>query len=317
MQYRPLGKTGLQVSEISYGASRGADDNPEQFIATLHAAREGGVNLFDTAEKYSEGHAEICLGKAFKGRDDVIVQTKYLPYDSFAPEAKYTGSPAGLRAAVEGSLQRLQRDRLDILLGHGMRTMESFDRFMSDGTYDAMLQMKREGKIRFIGISELSEADGTHEVLQKAVPSGAFDVVMLTVNFLLQTAVDSVLPLCEKHGVGTVVMMPLNQAWRGSGLVGVTEAHETIRRHIAHGNLPNASPYTDADLFDFLKPYSIPEAALRYVLCQKVSSCCVGSRNPDRLRQNLKACEPPHPYLDAARLARLQELFGCIRWQVR
>lgn len=315
MNYRKLGNTGLSVSEMSWGAARGADEDPDQFIATAHAAIDSGINFFDTAEKYSGGEAERVLGMALKGHDDVIVQTKYLPYENFAPEAAYTGSPADLNASVERSLSRLQRDHIDVLLGHGMRTMDSYDRFMSDGTYEAMVRLRDQGKVRFIGISELSEADGTHEVLKMAVPSGAFDVVMLTVNFLLQTAIESVLPLCEKHGVGTVVMMPLNQAFQGSGLVGIDEATETIRRHIAHGTLPNESPYTDPDLFDFLKPYSIPEAALRFVLCQSVSSCCVGARKPERIRQNLQAVDPP--YLDEARLNRLKELFERIDWQVR
>lgn len=315
MHYRPLGKTGLEVSELGYGAARGAADDPEAFKATVRTAIEQGINLFDTAEKYEAGECERLLGEILKGRDDIFVETKYLPYENFAPEAAYTGSPEGLVAAVEGSLRRLQRDRLDILLGHGMRTMESFERFMSDGCYDAMVKLREQGKVCYIGISELSENDGTHDVLKRAVPMGAFDTVMLTVNFLLQTAVDSVLPLCRKHGVGTVVMMPLNQASKESGLVSVDAARECVRRHIAEGNLPDEPPYTDENLFDFLKPYSIPEAALRFVLSQDVSSVCFGARAPERVLQNVKASDPP--YLDTERLARLKELFDRIRWQVR
>ena len=98
-----------------------------------------------------------------------------------------------------------------------MRTMESFERFMNDRSYDAMVKLRDQGKVRFIGISELSEADGTHEVLQHALPTGAFDGVMLTLNFLLQTAADTILSLAEAHDVGTVIMMPLNQASKESG----------------------------------------------------------------------------------------------------
>lgn len=315
MYYRPLGKTGLNVSELAWGAARGAQETPDAFVATLHAALDGGINFIDTAEKYGEGECERLLGRELRGRNDIYIETKYLPYESFAPEAKYTGSPEGMRKAVEGSLQRLQRDRIDVLLGHGMRTMESYDQFMNDGCYEQMVKLKEQGKVRFIGISELSENDGTHEVLKKAVPTGKFDVVMLTVNFLLQTAIDTVLPLCEKHGVGTVVMMPLNQAWKGSGLVGPVEAREVINRHIKHGNLPDAPPYTDPDLFDFLKPYSIPEAALRFVLAQNISSCAVGARRPERFKENLRAVS--RPYLDDEKLNKLKSLFSRIQWQVR
>ncbi len=147
------------------------------------------------------------------------------------------------------------------------------------------------------------------------MPTGVFDVVMLTLNFLLQTAADSVLPLCRRHNVGTVVMMPLNQASRESGLVSVPAALECVRRHVAKGHLPAQAPYTDADLLGFLQPYPVPEAALRYVLAHDVRTCCVGMATPGRVQDNLRALEPP--YLAPAQLQRLRHLFGGIREQIR
>jgi L-galactose dehydrogenase len=315
MEYRRLGKTDLQVSELSFGAARGATSDPRQFIATVHAVIDAGINLVDTAEGYDNGDSERVLGLALKGHDDILVETKYCPYDSYLPEANYVGTPQALHQSVEESLRRLQRDHLDILLGHGIRSLETLDRFIGDGSYQAMLDLKQEGKVRFIGISELSEGDGTHEILKKAVPSDAFDVVMLTINFLLQTATKTILPLCLKHDVGTVVMMPLNQASHQSGLVSVEAALECVRRHIEHGNLADKTPYTAPDLFDFLKPYSIPEAALRFVLSYPVSTCCVGMSKVSRVKENLKAIT--HPYLDKARKERLIELFSPIQTQIR
>ncbi len=315
MRYRRLGRTELEVSELGFGAARGATENPAQFIATVHACFDAGINFVDTAESYDDGDSERVLGEALQGHDDILVETKYRPYDSHAPSANYTGSPERLVASAEESLRRVRRDRLDVFLGHGIRTLESLDRFMSDGCYEAMVRLRDQGKVRFIGISELSEGDGTHQVLQRAVPTGAFDVVMLTLNLVLQTAADSVLPLCRTHDVGTVVMMPLNQPSRECGLVSVPAALECVRRHVAHGSLPSEAPYTDPELFDFLQPYSIPEAAVRYVLCHEVSTCCVGMRSTERLQENLRALDPP--YLDLARLSRLRELFGHIQWQVR
>ncbi len=315
MLYRRLGRTGLQVSELGYGAARGATENRRQFIATVQAAIDAGVNFVDTAAGYDDGASEEAIGEALRGCDGVMVETKYRPYAGWEPAAAYTGSPTTLVASVEGSLRRLQRDHVDVLLGHGIRTLSSFEQFMSDGCWDAMVRLREQGKVRFLGISELSEGDGTHEILRRAVPTGAFDVVMLTLNMLLQTAAETVLPLCREHDVGTVVMMPLNQPSKESGLVSVPAALECVRRHIAAGNLPAESPYTDASLFDFLRPYSIPEAALRYVLAHGVGACCVGARSPERVRENLRAMEPP--YLDAARMEQLRSLFGRIRNQVR
>lgn len=314
MLYRRLGRTGLMVSEISYGAARGASEDRQNFIAVVRAAIDAGINFIDTASGYDGGESESALGEALEGHDEVLVETKYCPYESYAVGAAYVGTPEALVASAEESLRRLRRDRIDVFLGHGIRTLDTLDRFMSDGCYDAMVRLREQGKVRFIGISELSEGDGTHEVLKKAVPTGAFDVVMVTLNILLQTAAETVLPLCAKHDVGTVVMMPLNQASRVSGLVSVEAALECVRRHIEAGNLPKEPPYTDPDLFDFLKPYSIPEAALRFVLAHDVSTCCVGVRSVERLKENLRAVDPP--YLDDGRLARLRKLFSRIQKQV-
>ena len=313
MLYRRLGRTDLEVSELSYGAARGASEDPQRFIATVRACFEAGVNFVDSAAGYDAGQSETVLGEALQGHDDVIVETKYCPYESYAVGAAYVGTPEALVASAEESLRRLQRDRLDVFLGHGLRTLESLERFMTDGCYEAMVGLREQGKVRFIGISELSEGDGTHEVLQRAVPSGAFDVVMLTINLMLQTAEESVIPLCRQHGVGTVVMMSLNQSSGQSGLTSLPAALELIRRYIAAGQLPNEPPYTEGDVLDFLEPYPVPEAAIRYVLSHDVSTCCVGMRTRERLEANLRALEPP--YLDEGRLRRLRELFGRIRWQ--
>lgn len=315
MLYRRLGRTNLEVSEISFGTARGNTENPQQAIDTMHAALEAGINFFDTATGYDNGNSERVLGEALRGHPDALVETKYCPYDTYLPNANYVGTPQALMASAEESLRRLGREQIDVFLGHGIRSLATLDRFMTEGCYEAMLKLKEQGKVRYIGISELSEGDGTHQVLQKAVPTGAFDVVMLTVNLLLQTAVERVLPLCQQHDVGTVVMMPLNQASKQSGLVSVEAALECVRRHIAAGNLPVESPYLDETLFDFLQPYSIPEAGLRYVLSQSVSTCCVGMRSTARIEANLRAVDPP--YLDAERLEQICSLFGRIEMQVR
>ena len=313
MRYRRLGRTELHVSELSYGAAWGASQDRAKFIATVHAAIEGGVNFVDTASDYPD--SESALGEALQGHNHVIIETKYQPYDGWDGEASYTGSAEALISSAEESLRRLRRDRLDILLAHAIRTLESLDCFMNDGCYEAMVRLREQGKVRFIGISELSTVDGTHEILKLAVPTGAFDMVMVTLNFLLQNAVESGLPLCAWHDVGTAVMMPLNQASAESGLVSVQAALECVRRHVAAGHLPSNQPYTNLDLFEFLTPYSVPAAALRFVLTQDVSTCCVGTRSPERFRENLQVVDPP--YLDTERVEKLRELFGRNQAQIR
>ena len=311
MLTRRLGRTNLEISELSYGAARGYEDGSLQ--ATVTAALDAGINFFDTAGGY--GDSELALGEVLQGRTDVFIETKYCPYESYAVGAAYCGTPEALVASAEESLRRLRRDYLDVLLGHGLRTVESLDCFMNEGCYEAMVKLREQGKVRFIGISELSEGDGTHEVLQRAVPTGAFDTVMLTLNFLLQTAATNVLPLCAAHDVGVVTMMPLNQPSPVCGLVSLPAALEAVRRCVENGHLPAQPPYTEDTIFDCLLPYSIPEAAIRFVLSHPVTTCCVGMRSVQRLQENLQAAQPP--YLDEVRLERLRELFGSVCCQVR
>ena len=109
--------------------------------------------------------------------------------------------------------------------------------------------------------------------------------------------------------------MPLNQASKVSGLVSVPAALECVRRHIQAGNLPAEPPYTEKYLFDFLQPFSIPEASLRFVLAQEISTCCVGMRTTERVTQNLRALEGPS--LTMEQLNRINELFSRIQMQVR
>ena len=307
----PLGRTDLQVSELSFGAARGYDQ--PDFPALVHALLDAGINFIDTAAGY--GDLENALGAALVGHDEVLIETKYCPYDSYAPGATYVGTPEALVASAEESLRRLRRDCLDIFLGHGIRTRDTFDRFMQDGCYEAMLELRQQGKVLCLGLSELSEADGTHEVLKRAVPTGAFDVVMLTLNFLLQTAADSVLPLCAQHDVGVVVMMPLNQASKESGLVEPPRGPRMRPPPHRRGPSPGRAALHGSPTARVPRALSIPEAALRYVLSHEVSTCCVGMSSPARLHENLRAVDPP--YLDPDRLARLQALFGCLRCQVR
>ena len=133
MLYRRLGRTGLEVSEISFGTARGNTENPQQAIDTIHAALDAGINFFDTATGYDNGDSERVLGKALQGNSDALIETKYCPYDSYLPGAAYVGTPEALIASAEESLRRLQRDHLDVFLGHGMRSLNSLSRLREDG----------------------------------------------------------------------------------------------------------------------------------------------------------------------------------------
>jgi aryl-alcohol dehydrogenase-like predicted oxidoreductase len=318
MNTRTLGRTGLSVSEIAYGAAR--TEPHDAFFATLDACLDAGINTIDTASGY--GDSEELLGRHLEGRwEGLILSTKICPYATFNPRDPWTMTPAEVLPALEQSLRRLRRDSVEIVFAHGLRNRSDVDRWLRGGYFEALEKARDQGKVRFLGMSELSEADGAHTALRHAVPTGAFDVVMLTLNFMLQTAAETVLPLCAAGGTGTVIMMPLNQASPASGLVSVEAARNLVLKHLAAGHLPDDPLYHDPHLFDFLlqgPSRSLPEAALRFVLAHaEVDTACVGTRRPERLRENLQALEGAPPYLPAEQMERLRVLFGPIRWQLR
>ena len=110
MQYRTLGKTGLSVSEIGYGGGRVRPEHDQAaLVKMLHYAMDCGLNYFDTAPDYGGGYSETVIGKAIAGRrESCIVATKTEEYD-----------PEGIATDVEGSLQRLGTDYIDVLQFHG------------------------------------------------------------------------------------------------------------------------------------------------------------------------------------------------------
>src|SRR5256886_3967436 len=168
---RKLGKQGLEISALGLGCmgvsqSYGVRDDPES-IATIHRALELGVTFFDTAEVYGVGHNEELLGRALQGRrDQAVIATKF----GFRIEGgKITGldsRPEHIREVVEASLQRLQTDRIDLLYQHRVDKQVPIEDVVG-----AMADLVRQGKVRYLGLSEAGE--GTIRRAHKVHPSPA------------------------------------------------------------------------------------------------------------------------------------------------
>lgn len=172
---RKLGKTGLELPVLSMGVMRA--DNPN----LVKAAIDAGIILFDTAHGYQRGENEVMLGKLFKEykRDSFIIQTKVPPGD----RNRETGGlgPGATKESFlekfETSLGRLQMDYVDILLQHGARSRQAV---LHEPVLDALLQAKKEGKTRFIGLSTHSNEP---EVIHAAIEAGVYDVITVAYNF--------------------------------------------------------------------------------------------------------------------------------------
>ena len=213
MEYRPLGRTGMKVSQLCLGAMMfGAVGNPDHddAVKIIHRALDGGVNFIDTADAYSHGESELIVGKALTGgrRENVVLATKVgMPFDD---EPNHRGaSRRWITEAVEGSLRRLQTDWLDLYQIHTFDPSTDIDETLS-----VMSDLVQAGKIRAFGASkmpasEIAEAQWTaerrgHERFRTEQPP---------YSMLVRAAEFDVLPTCRRHGMGVLTYSPLAGGW--------------------------------------------------------------------------------------------------------
>jgi uncharacterized protein len=197
--YRPLGDTGIKMSDISFGGSGIA--NPD----VVARAVERGVNYFDTSPDYSRTGSEQTIGKALKPhRDKVHIASKFCTADGHLPPDTPVNE---IIAAVEGSLQRLQTDYLDVCIIHEVNSIE---RLMAPTFHEAFDRLREQGKVRFLGVS--SHTPNLEEVMRHAVDSGRFDMLLVAYNFNNWPDLTTIFHDAKQKGVGVVAMKTLKGA---------------------------------------------------------------------------------------------------------
>ncbi|MBO1513315.1 aldo/keto reductase [Metabacillus bambusae] len=206
MKYRKLGKTNLEVSTLSYGASslgsvfRNIDET--EGIRTVHTAVDLGINLIDVSPYYGLMKAETVLGKAIKeiSREKFILSTKAGRYG----ENEFDFSKNRIINSLEESLKRLSTDYIDILLLHDIE-FASFDQIMEEGI-PALQQLKEQGKIRFFGVSGLPLS-----IFEKVLKQKSLDVILSYCHYSLNdSSLLNILPLLEQKQVGLINASPLS-----------------------------------------------------------------------------------------------------------
>src|ERR1700722_9470866 len=213
MEYRPLGHTGVSVSQLCVGAMMfGAFGNPDHdnSVRTIHRALDAGINFIDTADAYSRGESEEIVGKALAGgrRDNVVLATKVgLPFDE-DPNHRGT-SRRWITEAVEGSLRRLRTDWIDLYQIHRLDPTTDIDE-----TLGALSDLVHAGKIRAFGAStvpasEIVEAQWTAERRGRE----RFRTEQPPYSLLTRGIEYDVLPTCLRYGMGVVVYSPLAGGW--------------------------------------------------------------------------------------------------------
>ncbi len=215
MKYRLFGRSGLNFSEIGYGAWgiggsmwQGSDD--QQSLEALNAAIDRGVNFIDTALAYGKGHSERLISRLLHERDEEIyVATKIPPKNGIWPARR--GIPASevyppdyLLSCTEDSLRNLGIERLDLQQLHVWQD-EYLDQF---DWPSGILKLKEQGKIRLFGISINDHAP---ETALRAVETGVVDSVQVIYNIFDRSPEDRLFPLCLKNNTAVIVRVPFDE----------------------------------------------------------------------------------------------------------
>jgi methylglyoxal reductase len=221
MQSMKIGKTGIEASVVGIGAwaiggdiQWGPSDDSES-IRTIHRARELGVTLIDTAPAYGLGHSEDIVGKALAGRrGDYVLSTKCgirwdvkegaLLMEREGVRIVRNTRPERLAEEIEMSLRRLQTDYIDIYIVHWQEVPE-FPCPIAD-TMGFLMDLKKQGKIRAIGASNLSP-----EQFVEYTNAGQLDLIQEKYSLLDRVAGDKFFGLCDKHGVAFQAYSPLER----------------------------------------------------------------------------------------------------------
>ena len=183
LDYRTLGRTGLKVTTVGMGCMITSDPS------VITRAADLGINYFDTARGYSHGNNERMVGSALGARrKQVIISTK-----SHAPNKEE------LQKHLETSLRELNTDYIDIWYLHARNSPDE----VPDDQIEVQLKAKKEGKVRFIGVSTHG---GQQQLLPWMVKKGVFDVVLAAYNFTMDTSMDQAVEAAAKSGMGVVAM---------------------------------------------------------------------------------------------------------------
>jgi len=208
MQYRTLGRTGIKVSPYALGAMMfGALGNPDHddSIRIIHKALDAGINVIDTADRYSAGESEQIVGKALKGRRDNVVLATKLNNPMGDDPNEQGNSRRWIMTAVENSLRRLQTDHIDLYQIHRPDPTTDIEETLS-----ALSDLIHSGKVRAVGSSAMPASDIV-EAQWVAERRGLerFRTEQPTYSILSRGIEAEVLPVTQRYGMGTLVWSPL------------------------------------------------------------------------------------------------------------
>jgi aryl-alcohol dehydrogenase-like predicted oxidoreductase len=304
MKTRKLGPSGPEVSAIGLGCMGmsafygGADE--AQSTAVIHRALDLGVTLFDTAEMYGPHTNEILLGKALKDRrDQAFIATKFgINYNADRSKLMVDGSPANVRRAIEGSLQRLGVDHVDLYYLHRVDPDTPIEE-----TVGAMAELVTEGKVRFLGLSEASP-----ETLRKAHATHPITALQTEYSLWSREPEDELFAVTRELGIGFVPYSPLGRGFLSGEIRSVDDlAPDDFRR--TNPRFMGENFQKNLDLVEAVKAIAADrgvtaaQLALAWVLAQGDDLIPIpGTRRVATLEQNVAAVDLALTPQDLARI---------------
>jgi aryl-alcohol dehydrogenase-like predicted oxidoreductase len=309
MRYRTLGRTGLRVGEVGFGAwaiggnAHGNSYGPTEDATSLAAVRravELGGTLFDSADVYGWGHSEEVLGEALNERRDGVQIATKVGGDFYHGGVRMDFSAGYLAFALDRTLSRLRTDHVDLYQLHNPPLSLLGD----PATYEALDRLQEENKIRHYGVS-------VHEPLEAvlAIQTGKPTVLQLPFSIYRQEWIEEVFPMAARYRVGIIAREPLaNGFLTGKYDEDATFVPGDIRHHwprpMIRGQVRAASALKER----FARPdRTLAQTALKFVLAfPEVSVTIPGAKTPAHAEENLAASEAPD--LSQKEIATIREL---------
>jgi aryl-alcohol dehydrogenase-like predicted oxidoreductase len=312
MEYRPLGRTGVQVSELCLGTMMfGAWGNTDHddSIRIIHAALDAGINFVDTADVYSAGESEEIVGKALRGRrDDIVLTTKFWGPMGDDPNRRGV-SRRWIIAEVENSLRRLGTDRIDLYQMHRPDRQTDIDE-----TLVALTDLVQQGKVRYFGSSsfsagEIVEAQWTARDRRLE----RFRTEQPPYSLLVRGIELDVLPTAQRHGMGILTYSPLAGGWlSGSWTSDSTPTSPARQRLVARFDMSLPENQRKLEATEQLAKVaddagiSLIELAIAFVVNHPaVTSAIIGPRTMEQLDSQLPAADV---VVDPATLDRIDRI---------
>jgi len=312
MNHRRLGRTGLEVSEVGYGAWGiggsgwlGAQD--DESLRALELALDSGINLIDTALGYGDGHSEELVGQAVRSRSDTVyVATKIPPKNRLWPARAGTHAdeafPADhVRACTEQSLRNLGLEAIDVQQFHVWD-----DAWVDQGDWrEAIEDLRREGKLRFFGVS-INDHEPANAL--GLIRAGLADTVQVIYNAFDQSPEDELFPACREHDVGVLARVPLDEGGLTGRITPDTEFPEGDfrARYFRDDRKREVHERAQAIADDLgVGEDGLAELALRYILsAPEVSSVIPGMRSVRNVERNVAVADGRG--LDPGKVERLK-----------